>query len=102
MFSREDAMNAAVKAGVFSKLDEPSYRRTLEGHTDWLEAFYAIAYEAGRKDENEECAKLCDEQRIMVLQPLRTYTAEELAQQSKMNCKYLATAIRARIKNDRT
>ena len=27
-----------------------------------LERFAALAYEAGRKDENEACAQICDEQ----------------------------------------
>lgn len=27
-----------------------------------LERFAALAYEAGRKDENEACAEVCDEQ----------------------------------------
>lgn len=28
----------------------------------YLEAFAALAYEAGRKDENEACAQVCDEE----------------------------------------
>ena len=31
------------------------------GESKFLQAVTALAYEAGRKDENEACAKICDD-----------------------------------------
>jgi hypothetical protein len=58
--------------------------------TEWniklLEAICSVAYEAGRKDENEACAKVCDE------------SANEAPNswQFRMGANHCAEAIRAR------
>ena len=44
--------------------------------------------------ERERCAKVCEDQKYMVLQPLRTYTAEEVCRSNKVTANYLAAAIR--------
>ena len=38
-----------------------AYQSDVMLSLDELEAFYAIAHEAGRVAEREECAKVCDE-----------------------------------------
>lgn len=46
--------------------------------------------------EREACAKLCEDQRYMVLEPFKSYSGEELCNTQKSTAKYLATRIRAR------
>ena len=57
-----------------------------------LERFAALV----RADEREACAKLLEKQKYMVLEPLRTYTADALARSNQESVMYMAHAIRAR------
>ena len=59
--NRDDIIRMAREAGLY--VDEDG--EILEGdgwHTQtlFIERFAALAYEAGRKDENEACAKVCE------------------------------------------
>ena len=54
------------------------------------------AYATGKADELEACAQFCESQRSMVLDPLRTYSAHELAQATINTCKHLGKMLRAR------
>ena len=49
-----------------------------------------------RSDEREACAKLLENQKYMVLEPSRIYTADALARSNKASVMYMAEAIRAR------
>ena len=57
-----------------------------------LKAFEALA----RADEREACAKVCEDQKYMILEPLRTYTAHDVCDANKRTALYLSKAIRAR------
>ena len=57
-----------------------------------LEAFAKLVAAA----EREACAELLEKQKYMVLEPLRTYTADALARSNKESVMYMAHAIRAR------
>ena len=46
--------------------------------------------------EREACAKLLENQKYMVLEPSRIYTADALARSNKASVMYMAEAIRAR------
>lgn len=51
---------------VIAWMEEASGGRQPDGwgvmlDREQLERFAALAYEAGRKDENEDCAKVCEE-----------------------------------------
>ena len=48
------AREAGVEA-IYSACDEPNVRYAYEDWDNELERFAALAYEAGRKDENEAC-----------------------------------------------
>jgi hypothetical protein len=52
------------------------------------------ALDARLKEERERCAKVCEDQKYMALQPLRTYTAEEVCRSNKVTANYLASAVR--------
>ena len=54
------AREAGVEA-IYSACDEPNVRYAYEDWDNELERFAALAYEAGRKDENEACANVCEE-----------------------------------------
>ena len=54
------AREAGIEA-IYSACDEPNVRYAYEDWDNELERFAALAYEAGRKDENEACARVCDE-----------------------------------------
>ena len=56
-----------------------------------LEAFATLAYEAGRKDENEACAKVLDEMADDMLREMEPSTAIEYVRRK-------AATIRARVK----
>lgn len=61
--TQEQVIAWAREAGF--RIDQEG--EVLEGddwhiQTDVVERFATLAYEAGRKDENEACAKVCDEQ----------------------------------------
>lgn len=58
--TQEQVIAWAQEAGLITE----SKRTTLDVMQDsytQLETAYTLAYEAGRKDENEACAKVCDE-----------------------------------------
>ena len=57
-----------------------------------LERFAALVAAA----EREACAKLLENQKYMVLEPSRIYTADALAHSNKASVMYMAEAIRAR------
>jgi hypothetical protein len=55
-----------------------------------------LAYAAQeRAAERERVAKFLDDQKYMTLQPLRTYTADEVWQTVRASVKHLSAAIRA-------
>jgi len=57
MTTREQVIAAAENSGVHT------YPQWLHGaKLPLLEKFYAIAFEAGRVAEREECAKVCERQ----------------------------------------
>ncbi len=54
------AREAGIEA-IYSACDEPNVRYAYEDWDNELERFAALAYEAGRKDENEACAKVAED-----------------------------------------
>jgi hypothetical protein len=52
------------------------------------------ALDARLAQERERCAKVCEDQKYIALQPLRTYTAEEVCRSNKVTANYLASAVR--------
>jgi len=61
MTTREQIIAAAKEVDAEINIhgpDETTDRISM--HPSQLEAFYAIAHEAGRVAEREECAKVCD------------------------------------------
>lgn len=49
-----------------------------------------------RADEREACAKVCEDQKYMILEPLKTYSARDVCDANKRTALYLSKAIRAR------
>lgn len=58
--NREDVMRMAMMAGLLDKIDcSDHYFIPADAFIDEMEKLANLAYEAGRKDENEDCAKAC-------------------------------------------
>ena len=49
------------EAGAYCHYGDFNMGHSYELQPDQLERFATIAYEAGRKDENEACAKMCED-----------------------------------------
>jgi hypothetical protein len=58
----------------------------------FLERFAALVAE----NEREACARVCEDQKYMILEPLKTYSASAVCDANKRTALYLAKAIRAR------
>jgi hypothetical protein len=56
--------------------------------------FAQHAWGAGRTAEREQCAKFLEGQRYMTLEPLRTYTADEVWQTVRSTVTHLAKLVR--------
>ena len=80
-----DTIEMAREAGFTPARDEWVFM-------DVLKAFEALV----RADEREACAKVCEDQKYMILEPLRTYTAHDVCDANKRTALYLSKAIRAR------
>ena len=50
----------------------------------------------GAAVEREACAKVCEDQKYMILEPLRTYSAHDICDANKRTALYLSKVIRAR------
>ena len=58
---REDVMRMAMSAGLLDKIDcSDHYFIPADAFIDEMEKLAVLAYEAGRKDENEACAEVCE------------------------------------------
>jgi hypothetical protein len=66
------------------------------GFTKRLKAFEALVRADERSIEREACAKVCEDQKYMILEPLRTYSAHDICDANKRTALYLSKVIRAR------
>ena len=83
--TQEQVIALAREAGISTPWDqEPVPWKLLTG-------FATLAYEAGRKDENEACAKVLDEMADDMLREMEPSTAIEYVRRK-------AATIRARVK----
>ena len=83
--TQEQVIALAREAGISTRWDqEPVPWKLLTG-------FATLAYEAGRKDENEACAKVLDEMADDMLREMEPSTAIEYVRRK-------AATIRARVK----
>ena len=79
---------------VFAKWHEDGQRYTTMSST---QTFWE-AWQAAAKLQREKDAEICTNQRYMVLQPMRTYSAEDLCSAQKDSAKTLAKMILAHVK----
>jgi len=62
MTTRKEVIAAAKEVGAQTRIYEKSPGLDYyQFETAQLERFYAIAFEAGRQAEREECAKVCED-----------------------------------------
>lgn len=83
--TQEQVIAWAREAGLEPTTWQLSFGYEACGTHEAFERLATLAYEAGRKDENEACAKWCE-----------AAMTDELDDQAYYVCKNLAAAIRAR------
>ena len=91
--TRDDIIRMAMESGITRVMDESSYRWMLEGREPINEVFIKFAALVAAA-EREECAKLVDEHKNPIndpLAPIGTYESGKY-----VIAEFLADAIRAR------
>jgi hypothetical protein len=92
---RKIVMNEPLTKEMWQRFEDEIRADEREQGQKWFDAVTA-QHRVMILAEREACAKVCEDQKYMILEPLRTYSAHDICDANKRTALYLSKAIRAR------